>query len=166
MEPGTSNGMSEIPNENLTELDKRYRTTVFIVLGQIFVVLFLILAAWLLVTKIQINISDQDFTTLWVAVLFIAIGSFIMRRLFFSWERLKNAGLLKGIPGVLSMLQRNSIILSFFAVVVALLGFLITTFSGNSADMFRAGAIALVVFLINFPRKKVWKTIISNLGKV
>ncbi len=158
--------MSEISDENLAELNKRYRTTVFIVLGQIFFVLFLILAAWLFVTKIQINLSEQDFTTIWVAVLFIAIGSFILRRLFFSWERLKNIGLLKGISGVLGSLQRNSIILSFFAVAVALLGFMITSFSGNSADMFRAGAIALVVFLINFPRKKVWKTIVSNLGKV
>ena len=158
--------MSEISDENLAELNKRYRTTVFIVLGQIFVVLFFILAAWLFVTKIQINLSEQDFTTIWVAVLFIAIGSFILRRLFFSWERLKNIGLLKGISGVLGSLQRNSIILSFFAVAVALLGFMITSFSGNSADMFRAGAIALVVFLINFPRKKIWKTIVSNLGKV
>src|SRR5215203_2102172 len=158
--------MSEISDENLAELNKRYRTTVFIVLGQIFVVLFFILAAWLFVTKIQINLSEQDFTTLWVAVLFIAIGSFILRRLFFSWERLKNIGLLKGFSGVVGSLQRNSIILSFFAVVVALLGFMITSFSGNSADMFRAGAIALVVFLINFPRKKIWKTIVSNLGKV
>lgn len=158
--------MSEISNENLAELNKRYRTTVFIVLGQIFVVLALILAAWLFVSKIQINISEQDFTTLWVAVLFIAVGSFVLRRLFFSWERLKNVGLLKGVSGVLGTLQRNSVILSFFGVAVALLGFLITLFSGNSADMFRAGAIALVVFLINFPRKKIWKTVVSNLGKV
>ena len=158
--------MGEISNENLAELNKRYRTTVFIVLGQIFVVLFLILAAWVFVAKIRINLSETDFTTLWVAVLFIAIGSFVMRRLFFSWERLKNVGLLKGVSGVLGTLQRNSVILSFFAVAVAVLGFLITAFSGSSADMFRAGAIALVVFLINFPRKKVWKTVVSNLGKV
>ena len=158
--------MSEISNENLAELNKRYRTTVFIVLGQIFVVLFLIAAAWFTVTKIQINLSEQDFTTLWVAVLFIAVGSFILRRMFFNWERLKNIAILKGISGVLGTLQRNSIILSVFGVLVALLGFVISTFSGSSSDMFRAGAIALVVFLINFPRKKVWQTIISNLGKV
>jgi hypothetical protein len=158
--------MSDISNENLTELNNRYRTTVFIVLGQIFVVLFLIVAAWLMVTKVQISLSDQDFTTLWVAVLFIAVGSFILRRMFFNWERLKNIGLLKGIAGVLGTLQRNSIILGIFGVAVAILGFVISIFSGNSSDMLRAGAIALVVFLINFPRKKVWKTIVSNLGKV
>lgn len=158
--------MSEITGENLAELNRRYRTTVFIVLAQIFVVLFLVTASWLLVAKVETNLSDQDFTTLWVAVMFIAVGSFLLRRMFFNWERLKNIALLKGVQGVIATLQRNSIILSVFAVLVALLGFVISTFSGNSSDMFRAGAIALVVFLINFPRKRVWRTIVANLQKV
>jgi len=98
--------------------------------------------------------------------MFIAVGSFILRRMFFNWERLKNIALLKGISGLFGTLQRNSILLGAFGVIVAVLGFAISTFSGNSSDMLRAGAIALVVFLINFPRKKVWKTIVSNLGKV
>ena len=158
--------MNEISNENLAELNKRYRTTAFIVLGEIFVVLFLIVAAWLLQVKIQNALSEQDLTTIWVAVLFVAVGSFIMRRMFFNWERLKNIAILKGVSGLLGTLQRNSIILSIFGVAVAIIGFVISDFSGNSIDMLRAGAIALVVFLINFPRKKVWITIISNLGKV
>jgi hypothetical protein len=158
--------MNPISNENLTELEKRYRTTVFIVLAQIFVVLFLVVFGWLFVSKIAVNLSEQDFTTLWVAVLFIAIGSFILRRMFFSWERLKNITVLNGVSGLLGTLQRNSVILGIFAVVVGALGFAISVFSGSSSDMFRAGVVALVVFLINFPRKKVWKTIVSNLEKV
>lgn len=158
--------MNEITNENLAELDKRYRTTVFIVLAQIFVVLFLIFGGRFLAPSIPANLSGQDLTTLWVALLFIAVGSFIMRRMFFSWERLKNIALLNGIGGLLGTLQRNSVLLSVFAVVIALLGFVISVFSGVSSDIYRAGAIALVVFLINFPRKKVWKTIVANLEKV
>ncbi len=158
--------MSEISNENLPVLEKRYRTTVLIILAQVFVVLFLILAAFILPVRIETNLTGQDLTTLWFGVLFIAVGSFILRRMFFNWERLKNISLLKGVPGVLGTLQRNSIILSFFALLAAVIGFLISTFSGNSFDMLRAGAVALVVFLINFPRKKVWKTIAANLEKV
>jgi hypothetical protein len=86
--------------------------------------------------------------------------------MFFTWERLKNVGILKGVSGVLGTLQRNSIILSVFGLLVGIIGFLLALFSGSGFDMLRAGAIALVVFLINFPRKKVWKTIISNLEKV
>ncbi|HVE55541.1 MAG TPA: hypothetical protein VNB22_01855, partial [Pyrinomonadaceae bacterium] len=82
--------MNEISNENLTELEKRYRTTFFIILIQIFVVLILVLASWFGVFRLETNLKDQDFTTLWVAVLFIAVGTFILRRMFFNWERLKN----------------------------------------------------------------------------
>ncbi len=158
--------MSEISNENLTELEKRYRTTVLIILAQIFVVLFLISAAFFWTFRIETNLSEQDYLTLWVGVLFIALGGFILRRMFFNWERLKNISLLKGISGVLRTLQRNSIILSVFALLVGIIGFLISIFTGNDFDLLRAGSVALVVFLINFPRKKVWKTIIENLGKV
>lgn len=158
--------MSEISNENLSELEKRYRTTVLIILAQIFVVLFLVLAAFILPLRIETNLKGEDLTSLWIGVLFIAVGSFILRRMFFNWDRLKNVSILKGVPGVLGTLQRNSIVLSVFAVLVAVIGFLISTFSGNSFDMLRAGAIAFVVFLINFPRKKVWMTIIANLEKV
>lgn len=153
-------------DENLPELEKRYRTTVLIILAQIFVVLFLVAASFLLALQVETSLSEQDYTTLWVGVLFIAVGSFILRRMFFTWERLKNVAILKGISGVLGTLQRNSIILSVFGLLVGIVGFLLSIFSGSSFDMLRAGAIALVVFLINFPRKKVWKTIVSNLEKV
>lgn len=156
--------MNENSNENPAELEKRYRTTVFIVLAQIFVVLFLIFVSWVGFFRVQNNLSGQDFTTLWIGLLFIAIGSFILRRLFFSWERLKNIGLLKGVSGLLGTLQMNSILLGMMAVIIGIVGFLIAAFSGSSSDMLRAGVIALVVFLINFPRKKIWKTIVSHLG--
>ena len=158
--------MNENSNENLPELEKRYRTTVLIVLAQVFVVLLLIASAFLFAFRVQTSLTEQDFTSLWVGVLFIAVGSFILRRMFFTWERLKNVAILKGVSGVLGTLQRNSIILSIFGLLVGLIGYLISLFTGSGFDMLRAGAIALVVFLINFPRKKIWKTIVSNLEKV
>lgn len=158
--------MDEISAGNLAELEKRYRTTVFIVLAQILVTLILIVVAWFIVSTSETNFPAQSLTTLWVAVLFIAIGSFLLRRLFFGWDRLKNIALLKGVSGLLSTLQTNSIILGAMAEIVAIIGFLIAIFSGNSSDMIRAGVIALVVFLVNFPRKNIWKKIVSNLERV
>ncbi len=158
--------MSEISGENLAKLEKRYRLTIFIVAAQILVVLILVFVSWFGVSKVETNLSSQDFSTLWVAILFIAIGSFVVRRLFFSWERLKNITLLKGVSGLLGTLQINSLILGAIAEIVAIFGFLIAMFSGNSSDMLRAGAVSLVIFVINFPRKSVWKNIVSNLEKV
>ncbi len=156
----------DISPENRTELDKRYRTTVFVIVFQIITVIALIITAWFVAQTSENSITNQSLTTLWVAVLFIAVGAFVIRRLIFSWERLKNAALLKGIKGLIQKLQINSIILGVIAEIVAIMGFLIAVLSGNKWEMFRAGAIALVVFLANFPRKSTWKKIVANLEKI
>ena len=158
--------MNENTGENSLELEKIYRTTALIVIIQIVVVLLFVFAAWFGFFKVETDFSNADFTTVWVAVLFIAIGSFVLRRTFFNWERLKNIAVLKGVPGILKTLQRNSVLLGMLAFSVGAIGFVISLLSGNRFDMFRAAVISLIVFLINFPRKKVWKTIISNIFKV
>lgn len=158
--------MTEISPENRSELEKRYRTTTIVIAFQIFTVIILIIAAWFAAQSSNNSVSDQTITTLWVAVLFIAVGAFLARRMLFGWERLKNTVLLKGVKGLIQTLQTNSIILGAIGEIVALMGFLIALLSGNKWEMFRAGAIALVVFLANFPRKSVWEKIISNLEKV
>lgn len=156
----------EISPENRSELEKRYRSTVIVVVFQIFTVIVLIAAAWFAAGSSENSISGQSQMTLWVAVLFIAVGAFVLRRLFFSWERLKNAALLKGITGLLKNLQTNSIILAAIGEAVGIAGFLIAVLSGNKWDMFRAGAIAFVVFFANFPRKSTWEKIVANLEKI
>lgn len=158
--------MAEISPENRSELEKRYRTTTIVIAFQIFTVIVLIIAAWFAAQSSNNSVSDQTLTTLWVAVLFIAVGAFLARRMLFGWERLKNIVLLKGAKGLIQTLQTNSIILGVIGEIVALMGFLITLLSGNKWEMFRAGAIALIVFLANFPRKSVWEKIVSNLEKV
>lgn len=158
--------MNDVSADNLSLLERRYRTTVVILLAQIFVTLILIAAAQFTVSMGQANVSQQSLTTLWVAVLFIAVISFMLRRMFFGWERLKNIAILKGVPGLLGSLQTNSLILGGLAVTIAVIGLMIATFSGNSFDMLRAAAIALIVFLFNFPRKNVWKKIVANLESI
>jgi H+/Cl- antiporter ClcA len=155
-----------ISPENRSELEKRYRSTVIVIVFQIFTVIALIIAAWFVAQTSENSITNQSLTTLWVAVLFIAVGAFVLRRLIFNWERLKNTALLKGIKGLIQKLQINSIILGAIAEIVAIMGFLIAVLSGNKWDVFRAGAIALVVFLANFPRKSNWEKIVANLEKI
>lgn len=158
--------MNQISTENLKEIDRRYRISFIVGLAQVAFTLVLAGVAWFVVARTEIVETNESVTTLWVAVLFIAIGSFILRRLFFGWERLRNAALLGGIPAVLKLLQTNSLILGMFAEAISIIGFVITMFTGSSFDMFRAAAIALIVFFITFPRKKVWKTIVAALENV
>ncbi|MBS1797743.1 MAG: hypothetical protein JSS81_28230 [Acidobacteria bacterium] len=158
--------MSEISAENLARLNGHYRSTVLIVAGQILMALILGFVSVTGIVRNENPKTDTDFTSFWVAVLFVAVGSLLLRRLFFNWERLRNIALLRGIAGLLGNLRVNSLILSSMAEIVALMGAVIAYLSGNAVDMIRALAVSLVVFLVNFPRRNVWKKIVSNLEKV
>ncbi|MEP7038782.1 MAG: hypothetical protein ABI891_10580 [Acidobacteriota bacterium] len=110
------------------------------------------------------NAAAPDFLLmLWIAVIFIAVGTFFIRRTLNRRERLKNIAITKGISGLLVTPQTNSIIIGALAEVIAVIGFLITVLGGVKFNVFRAGAVALLIFLINFPRKAVWKKIVENL---
>lgn len=155
-----------ISEENRKELNNRYRTTALIVGIQIFSTILLIIIAWFLAARTDNSITPEATSALWITVLFIAIGTFVLRRFLFSWERLRSTVLLKGILRLISTLQINTIILCAFAEIIAIIGFLVAALSGNKFEMFRAGAVALIVFLMNFPRKTIWEKIVANLEKV
>jgi hypothetical protein len=156
--------MEEISAENLAELEKRYKVTVFVVSAQIFSAVVFLVAAFVL-TRDRFP-DAESYLTLWLVILFLSAATFVLRRQFFNWERLKNTALLKGVSGLISSLQIKTIILNLFAEIVIVLGFVISFLSGNFTDMLRAAGIALIVFAFNFPRRPVWEKIVSGLEKV
>lgn len=158
--------MQEVSTNNSIELEKRYRTAAIVVAAQILSVILLIVVAWIVIANSDNSMNSGSQTTIWFFILFIAIGSFLIRRFLFSWERLKNTAVLRGISGALQTLQMNAILLGALGEIVAVLGFILATMSGNKWEMFRAGAVAMVVFLANFPRKTTWKKIVVNLEKI
>lgn len=158
--------MEDISPENLVHLDRRYRTTATIIVAQIVFTIIMAIAVWLFALKTEDTISQQTLTTLWVAIIFLALGAFVLRRTFFRWDKLKDITLLKGVPGLLKTLQMNAIILSVFATLLAIVGCVITFLTGETFEMLRAGIVALIVFLINFPRKSVWEKIVAGMEKV
>jgi hypothetical protein len=147
-------------------LQKRYKTAAFVVLAQIGFTLLLIPVAWFLAANVENAISPRSVTTLWVAILFISLATFVLRRMLYRWDRLKDIALLKGVDGLLAGLQTNAMILGAMAEIVAILGFLIAVLGGVAYDMFRAAVVALVIFLINFPRRSIWEKIAANLETV
>lgn len=147
------------------ELEKRYRVAALIAAAQAFSVLVMIALAWFLAARSDNSITGSALNALWMMILLLGVGTFVLRRVLFSWERLKNVALLKGISGLLAALQTNTIILNSLAETIAVVGFLIAVLSGNKWEMFRAGAIALIVFLLTFPRKSVWEKIVAGVAK-
>ena len=158
--------MEEISPENLAALESRYRATAIIISAQILFTIILTAAVWLLAPATENFISQQNLTTLWIAIIFLAVGAFVLRRVFFRWDRLKDVALLKGVSGLLVTLQINAIILAVFATLLPIVGCVITVLSGSTFEIIRAEIVALIVFWINFPRKSVWRKIVALMGKV
>jgi len=158
--------MEEISPENFAELEGRYRVTAIIVSAQILLTIVLIAAAWFFAADYEVSVSPQTLTTLWIAIIFVAIGAFVLRRMFFRWDRLKDVTLLKGVSGLLATLQFTAIILGCLAGTMAIIGFAIAVLSGEKLEMLRAGIASLIVFLINFPRKSVWGKIVAGMEKI
>lgn len=158
--------MEEVSTENLVEIEKKYRTTATIIFAQILTMLVLVIAIYFLAPESQNPISQQSLTILWAAIIFVALAAFILRRMFFRWDRLRDVVLLKGVKGLVRTLQVNAIILSAFAEAVALIGLAIAVLSGVKSEVFRAALVSLILFLINFPRKLVWQKIVVSLQEL
>lgn len=148
--------------ENLSKLNARHRATLIVVGVQCTVVAALCIVFLLQPVRFENAVDDQTITTLWTAVLFLTIGSFLLRRLFNSWERLTNAALLGGVDGLLKKLQSNAVITCGFGVVAGIVGFVISQMTGEFADLLRAAAVSSIVFFANFPRKRSWMTVIER----
>jgi hypothetical protein len=158
--------MEEILAENLTLLEKRYRTTAIIYMAQFFFAISLIVVSRFITSDPENFISQSTSRILWIVVIFVTIAIFVLRRKLFRWERLRDVKLLKGISGVFNTLQINSIVLGILAGTIAVIGFIITMLGGGSGDMLRAGFVSLIIFLLNLPRQSVWRKIAANLEKV
>ena len=158
--------MEEVSPENVVELEKRYRTTIIIFAAQILSSIVLTSAALFIKLNAENSISAETLRTLWIVIIFIAVGTFILRRFFLRWDRLHDIALLKGVEGLLRTLQANAIILSVFAETIVIIGLVITYLSGDKYEMLRAGFVALILFAINFPRKKVWEKIVMGLQEI
>lgn len=155
--------MNEISAENRDLLNERHRVAAIIAVAQIVFTFVLATVGWIMVPGSAFTVEGSTVTSLWVLIAFLAIGGVFLRRLFFSWERLRNAALVGGIDGLLKNVQNSHLILGAFAELIAIVGFVIAMFTASFFDLTRAIAIALVVFLVTFPRKKKWATIVASL---
>lgn len=155
--------MEEISTENLAEVEQKYRRAATIIFVQIAAMILIVAAIYFFAPESENQISGQSLTILWAAIVFVALAAFILRRMFFRWDRLRDIALLKGIKGLVGTLQTNAIILSAFAEIIVVIGAAIAIFGGAKTDIFRAALVSLILFLINFPRKSVWRKIVAGL---
>lgn len=153
----------------MDELRKKFRVTASIVAIQIVIILVLTALAWFNFFKFEPTFSSSTgstVTVIWIAIIFLAVGSFILRRSRFNWEKLTDTMLLKGSTGLINALSFNAVMLGSFALIIAILGFVNTALTADESQILRASTVALIVALMNFPRLGVWAKIVENLKKL
>ena len=151
--------MKQLSEQQQAELESRYRLNLLIFASQIAVTIVLTAVAWFAAGETNSQEPRALTNVLWIVLLVIAVGAFLLRRVMLSPAVLRDTATLKGAVGVIKNLQFKTILFSALAESIAVIGFVISLLNGDKYDMLRAAAVALIVFFISFPRKKGWETI-------
>lgn len=97
---------------------------------------------------------------LWITIMVLALGSFVLRRTRFNSMRLRDIAALRGISGLLATLQGTTIQVAFIGGSIALMGFIVTIMTGNKFDMLRAGGVAAIVLIYSYPQRGAWQRVV------
>jgi hypothetical protein len=101
---------------------------------------------------------------IYVAALFIALGSVALRRSQMRQLRLTTVAEVRGAEGLVRHLLNTTIIMAALAELIGLLGLVLCFTSGIIRDVLIMGAVALLIVLPVFPRRRVWEKAIADLA--
>ena len=102
-------------------------------------------------------------SALWIAILIFGLGAFVFRRTKFNPMRLQDIAGVRGASGLLQTLESTTIQVACLAGAIALLGFVITIFTGNEYDMLRAGGVAMIVLIYCYPSRSSWERVMHGI---
>jgi hypothetical protein len=100
---------------------------------------------------------------LWILILVFGLGAFPLRRARFNAIRLQDEAALRGLSGLLAILQVTTIQLALIGAAIALMGFILAMLTGEPWDMLRAAGVAVVVLLYCYPRKSAWQRVVQGI---
>jgi hypothetical protein len=100
----------------------------------------------------------------YVAALFIALGSIALRRAQMRWLRLSTVAEVRGAEGLIKHLLNTTIILAALAEVIGLLGLVLCFTGGVMRDSLIMGVVAFLIVLPVFPRRQVWEKAVADLA--
>jgi hypothetical protein len=147
-----------------TELVRRHRSAALIVAGFLILDLVLVAIAFLAADRI-FRPGDRSLSGgLWIAVLVLGLGAFVIRRTRFAAMRLQDIAALKGVSGLLKTLEGTTIQVGFIGGAIALMGFVITILTGDWTNMLRAAGVSAIVLIYCFPFRSAWQRVITQLA--
>jgi hypothetical protein len=146
-----------------TELTRRHRAAAGVVSALITLTLALVALAYA-GARPRVNLSFIDQTTyvaLWIVILFAGLGAIALRRMRFGALRLQTIAEAKGASALFATLQKTTVLVALFGLVIAVIGYLLFMRSNDPLDMLKAGIIAVAILLYTYPRRAAWQRVLQ-----
>jgi hypothetical protein len=139
------------------ELARRHRTAAMVVGALLGLTIALIGIAFVYAESLHRPGDPSLAMALWISILIFGLGSFVLRRTRLQAARLQDIAALRGMSGLLATLQGTTIQIAFIGGAIALMGFAVMIMTGNKYDMLRAGGVAAIVLLSDYPQRSSWQ---------
>jgi hypothetical protein len=97
-----------------------------------------------------------------VAVIFLALGSTVLRRTQLRWLRLQAVAGLRGVEGLINHLTRTTIMSAALAEAIGLLALVISFLSGDQYYVLIFGVVGFVVAIASYPRRAAWERTVEH----
>lgn len=145
-----------------SELSSRHSATARTVLALLIGVVLLCVVAYFSKRFLTPRTNPSLDMAVRISILIFGLSSIALRRSRFSAMRLQDIGGLQGPVGLLATLQRTTLQVALLAVLIALIGFTGTLFTGNDFYTYAGGVVAIAVLLYAYPVRHAWEVAVRR----
>jgi len=147
----------------LEELRQRHRSAATVVVAFFTLDVMLLAIAYFAGASLYRTGDPSIIMGLWIAILVFGLGAFVLRRTKFATLRLKDIAAVKGTSALLKTLQDTTIQVASIGGAIALMGFMVTIFTGDWTNMLRAAGVAGIVLFYAYPFRSAWQRVVIQL---
>lgn len=139
------------------ELRRRHKSTATTVLSLLIAVVLLCVLAFVSQKFLTQRSNPPLDIGVRISILMFGLGAIALRRTKFAKMRLQDIGGVQGTQGLLSTLQRTTLLVALIGVAIALIGFVATLMSGAALYTYQASIVAAAVLLYGYPVRRSWE---------
>jgi hypothetical protein len=99
--------------------------------------------------------------SVYVAAIFLALGSISYRRAQMRRLRLEAVAGLRGVDGLIRHFFQVTLVSAVLAEAIGILAVVISLLGGEQSDCIRLGVVAFVVEIFTYPRRRAWSQAIA-----
>jgi len=144
------------------ELVHRHKSTATTVLSLLVAVVLLSVLAYVMQKFLTPRSNPPLDIAVRISILMFGLGAIALRRTKFAKMRLEDIAAVQGTAGLLTTLQRTTLLVALIGIAIALIGFVSTVMSGAPLYTYQAGVVAAAVLLYGYPVRRSWEQVVQQ----